>query len=193
MSTHDVTSDGDDSRMRPGPDSPASDAQFARLVAQHQSFLFGYLVNCLGDFAAAEDVLQETFVVLWTSRDKFQLGTNFAAWSTTIALNQVRKYRRGHKRRPESLSEEILEIVAGEGSARRDESEQRRAALRTCLEKLNPADRELVERIYGDGRTVASLADESGTSLNVLYKSTRKIRRALHDCIQRANRPEGGR
>ena len=40
---------------------------FARLFAQHDRWLFAYLVSLLGSSAAAEEVFQEVCVVLWAN------------------------------------------------------------------------------------------------------------------------------
>ena len=60
--------EGDDDRRR--------DA-FARLFAQHDRWLFAYLVSLLGSSAAAEEVFQEVCVVLWREYETFRVGNQF--------------------------------------------------------------------------------------------------------------------
>ncbi len=42
----------------------------------------------------AQDVMQETNLVLWCTADQFQPGTNFAAWMMKVAYYQVLDHRR---------------------------------------------------------------------------------------------------
>jgi len=52
---------------------------FARLFAQHDRWLFAYLVSLLGNSAHAEEVFQEVCVVLWREYETFQLD-RFCEW-----------------------------------------------------------------------------------------------------------------
>ena len=47
------------------PDGSQRRDEFARLFAQHDRWLFSYLVTLLGSPAHAEEVFQEVCVVLW--------------------------------------------------------------------------------------------------------------------------------
>ncbi|MFN7134755.1 MAG: guanylate kinase, partial [Myxococcales bacterium] len=46
----------------------------------------------------SEEVIQETNLVLWREFDRFQEGTNFAAWACRVALNQVLAWRKKRQR-----------------------------------------------------------------------------------------------
>jgi hypothetical protein len=66
------------------------------------------------------------------------------------------------------------------------QAEQRRQALRSCLEKLPEADRLLLDQRYAaPGTTIRQLAAETGDTANVLYKALARIRRQLLDCVDR--------
>ncbi len=71
---------------------------FARLFAQHDRWLFAYLVSLLSSSAHAEEVFQEVCVVLWREYETFQLGTDFVKWVSVIAHNQVHRFRRQQRR-----------------------------------------------------------------------------------------------
>jgi RNA polymerase sigma-70 factor (ECF subfamily) len=167
---------------------------FARLFAQHDRWLFAYLVSLLGNAAHAEEVFQEVCVVLWREYETFQLGTNFVRWVSVIAHNQVHRFRRQQKRVGPQLSETAVELLAADAVERADFLESRRVALRTCLEKLAPKDRQLVQSCYGDARTNFKTAAENlGRPVNTVYKALNRVRRSLHDCIDRTMSVEGSR
>jgi RNA polymerase sigma-70 factor (ECF subfamily) len=165
---------------------------FARLFAQHDRWLFAYLVSLLGSAAHAEEVFQEVCVVLWREYETFQLGTNFVKWVSVIAHNQVHRFRRQQKRVGPQLSEATVSLLAEDAVERVDLLESRRDALRGCLEKLADKDRQLVRHCYGDSRvTFKTVAEDLGRPVNTVYKALNRIRRALYECIERTLTVEG--
>ena len=167
-------------------------AAFARVFAQHDRWLYAYLMTLLGKPAHAEEVFQEVCVVLWREYRKFDLSTNFMKWASVIALNQVRKFRRNLRRNEAWLSEGLLEVLAEEAIENADLLEARRHALHDCVGRLTPSDREVVRECYADSRTtIKAAAERLNRPANTMYKAMARIRRALHDCITRRLRTEG--
>ena len=67
-----------------------------------------------------------------------------------------------------------------------DELDDRRAALSRCVEKLPPADRELLDRVLPrDPAGVHAAAARRNRSPHSVYNSLRRIRQALFDCVTR--------
>lgn len=165
---------------------------FARLFAQHDRWLFSYLVILLGSPADAEEVFQEVCVVLWREHEKFQLGTNFVSWVSVIANHQVYRYRAKNKRKNFSLDEGLLGDVASTAVGRADIFEYRRDALRKCLGKLTREDRQVVQHCYDhETKNFKSAAEQLGRPVNTVYKALNRIRRMLHDCIDQTLSTEG--
>jgi len=176
-------------------DSLVGDEQrdaFARLFAKHDRWLFSYLVTLLGSPANAEEVFQEVCVVLWREHETFQLGTDFVKWVAVVAHNQVRKFRRQHKRNAYQLSDEACEQVAAAAIERANLFDSRREALSICLGKLPSEDRRLIQLCYDDSASsIKSTANRLGRPVNTVYKALNRIRRVLHDCIDRTLATEG--
>jgi RNA polymerase sigma-70 factor (ECF subfamily) len=167
---------------------------FARLFAQHDRWLFAYLVSLLGSAAHAEEVFQEVCVVLWREYETFQFGTDFVKWVSVIAHNQVHRFRRQQRRTGAQLSDAAVDLLAQDAVERADLLESRRDALRGCLEKLSDKDRQLVRHCYGDSRvTFKTVAQDLGRPVNTVYKALNRIRRALYECIERTLAAEGAR
>jgi RNA polymerase sigma-70 factor (ECF subfamily) len=165
---------------------------FARLFAQHDRWLFAYLVSLLGSSAAAEEVFQEVCVILWREHETFDLGTDFVKWVSVIAHHQVQRYRRQRRRVGPQLSDTVVDLLSHDAVERVDLLESRREALRGCLEKLSSTDRSLVEQCYGDSRqSFKTAAEQMGRPANTVYKALIRIRRALYQCIERTLAVEG--
>jgi RNA polymerase sigma-70 factor (ECF subfamily) len=82
-------------------------AAYERLVALHQDGVFNLCLRFTGDFDAADDAAQETFIAALRAIPRFQ-GGNFRAWLFRITTNKCRDgYRATARRRQLPLEEEI--------------------------------------------------------------------------------------
>jgi RNA polymerase sigma-70 factor (ECF subfamily) len=188
VTEHPVTDAG-----APQPDGAAAlpDEEFVQLFTRHQRRLFLFILSQWPDPLLAEEILQETNVIIWRKASQFQRGSNFLAWSTQIASYEIMKFRARRRRDRLQFSDEFLEQVAAEAVTRSDELETRRAALVFCLQKLKPSDRELVQLRYAPGESGKNLAESLGRPANSVYQSLGRIRRTLWQCIQRRLAAEG--
>ena len=171
----------------PGTPSP----EFVQLFTQYQRRLFLYILSQVPNPIEAEEVQQETNVVIWSKFGQFRSGTNFPAWVSQIANFEVMKYRSRKKRDRMQFSDEFLQTVSREAMERSEELEERQKALVECIEKLRPRDRELIQQRYAPGEKGKHLAEQMGRPANSVYQSLGRIRRSLMECIQRRVSPGG--
>ena len=163
-------------------DSPADTI---RQISQHQAALLAYILTLHPDRSEAQDILQETNVVLWQKVAEFQVGTNFKAWAFRIAylqtLAHLKRIKRGNWL---GFSSELMETLAKEAEPMLTDFEQRHAALRTCLEKLPASDREIVHAHYEGGQPLADVSISVGRSVGALKQVLFRVRRTLRSCIE---------
>ena len=69
-------------------------AEFVGQITRHQTALRAYIISLMPGMDGVSDVLQETNLVLWEKRGKYQPGTNFQAWACAIARYEVKTHRR---------------------------------------------------------------------------------------------------
>ena len=79
------------------------EAAFAVLVERHRRELHVHCYRMLGSFEEAEDVVQETFLRAWRSREGFEGGPSLRAWLYRIATNACLDALRRRRRRVPSL------------------------------------------------------------------------------------------
>ena len=91
--------------------------RFAELVARHQSPLFRVAMSRLGNRAAAEDAVQETFLAVFRSRGTYRPEQPFRPWLWTIHKNACDAVRRKEDRQPATL--ERIAATASDGVADR--------------------------------------------------------------------------
>ena len=167
--------------------------EFVQLFTRHQRRLYLFILAQVPHPVDAEEILQETNVIIWQKCDSFRPGSNFFAWACQIAKYEVLKQRDKRRRERLHFSDRFVEQMAADALAGADELEQRRQALIDCLGKLRSNDRELIERRYAPGETGKSVADFLGRPANSVYQSLGRIRRALLECIHRRLTMEAGR
>jgi RNA polymerase sigma-70 factor (ECF subfamily) len=173
------------------PGSERMDA-FVRLLGQNQRRLYLYVVSLAPNQDDAEEILQETNLVLWREFDRFELGTNFGAWACRVAFNQVLAWRKRKQRDRLRFSEEFLHAVAREAEDRADELEERSRLLAGCMDKLPASQRDLLRLRYGEGLPIDSIARREERTIDAVYRALSRIRQTLHDCVNKS-RPEGAR
>jgi len=165
--------------------------QFLRLFLENDRRLYAFIVSILPNLSDAEDVLQETCVVLWEKFDDFTPGTNFLAWSCRIARFKVLKFLEKQYRGPLRFTEATLDAIAADAIQMTPQLDARHQALAECMERLNKKDRDLLRRRYQKDATTRAVASQLGRSASAIYKSLSKIHDALFDCIQRKIAREG--
>jgi RNA polymerase sigma-70 factor, ECF subfamily len=174
------------------PTTSLPDEEFVRLFTRHQRPLFLYLLTRIPNPVEAEEILQETNIVIWRKFSHFCPGSNFLAWATQIAKYEVLKYLERHDRDKLQFSDRFVEHLVEEEVEDATHWEVRRQALMHCLGKLRPKDRELIERRYRPGENGLSLAEFLDRPVNSVYQSLGRIRRTLLECIHRELNAETG-
>ncbi len=176
------------------PPPPPELAGAAELIAAYQRRLFLYIAAMLPRATDADEVLQETNIVIWKKLDEFAPGTDFLAWAFRIAYFQVLYYRRRKATERVTFASDVLEelsAVAIDEPAGQAEEDERGAALVGCTKKLPDADRELLERCYAPKAQIPEVAATLRRTPTSVYRSLRRIRQLLADCVQKTLTEEG--
>lgn len=176
-----------------GAPAPDKHKQFLRLFLQNERRLYAYVLTLLPHRADADDVLQETSLTMW---DKFDPGappTEFLAWARKVAYHKVLDFNKKSTRAQARLSTIFVKRLAETAAAQAEELqlEERRAALTHCIEKLPPADRDLLTHRFADGATTQSTSEQLGRSVDAVYKALAKVRENLFQCVQKSLAKEG--
>ena len=153
------------------------------LMTQHQRRIFAYIHAMVPSRADAEDILQETSLVIVEKFGEFTSGTDFVAWAFQIAWWRVRASRQKFARSKVVFDDDVLESVAHTAATMHEEVSDRHEALARCLQKLHPRDRDLLLTRYEPGAGVEEAAQRSGRSLEAAYKALGRLRKLLLDCV----------
>lgn len=174
------------------PSEPtAPSEEFIQLFSRSQRQIFLYILSLVGNPDDAEEILQETNVVIWQKYHRFQMGTNFIAWTFQIAKFEVKRFREKRRHSKLMFCDELLDMLDADTQNMQDEFDGRRVALQECLKKLRPKDRELVEMRYEPGNRGIGVAETIGRPSNSVYQSLSRIRKTLLECVNRRLAADG--
>jgi RNA polymerase sigma-70 factor, ECF subfamily len=165
--------------------------EFVRLLGQNQRRVFLYVLSLVPVWADAEEVVQETNVVLWREFGQFAAGTNFSAWACKVAFHQVLAFRKRRQRDRHTFDDDVLGRLGAEAEDIGDELEDRGQALAGCLQRLPAPQRELVRLRYNEGQSVEVIAAAQRRTVDAVYRALSRVRQLLHECITRRLEREG--
>lgn len=159
--------------------------QFVQQLISCQTHVYTYILSLLGDRDLADEVLQETNLVLWRKADEFEPGTEFGAWACTIARFQVLAQRQKLARDHLVFDDDVLDLVAERAAERLADMPARQRALRRCLSTLSEDQRKMLLARYAENGSVARIAEELGRSAPSVSQTLYRVRQLLVQCIER--------
>lgn len=156
-----------------------------------QRNLFAYILTLLPSLEDANDVLQQTNLVLWSKRDEFTPGTDIQAWACRIAYFEVLAHRQRWRRNRLQFDNELVGQMAVEvGAVPLANSDSELQALAQCTESLSQADRELLSLRYQETLNAPQIAAKLSRSAVAIRKALFRIRAALHRCVEQRLKTE---
>lgn len=158
---------------------------FRILYDRHHRSVFNFLLRFLGDHRAAEDLLQETFLRMFTHRETYRPIAAFRTWLFTIARNLlVDESRRAHAR-PENLADEILQDVPDPSPGPLGEVEGRalEERIQMAVMRLAPFQREVVLLSRFAGLSHEEIARVTGASPPAVRVALHRGLRRLRDLL----------
>jgi len=158
------------------------------LYDRYGGLAYSVAYRVLGDAGRAEDVVQDCFLKLWNSANRFDAERgSLRTWITTSVRNRSIDYLRGraaHERREREIP--ATTQLSGPGSDPwREVSEQlEREAVLAALGSLPADQRQVVELAYYGGYTQAEIAELSQVPLSTVKGRMRLALEKLHSYLQ---------
>ncbi len=149
---------------------------FGALYERYHSSMVALAYSMLADRDLAEDAAQEVFAIACRDLRSLKSKERFAAWLAGICRNVSRQMLRANKAKP---------VAVGDNPAaqKRDDTEDRREAIRRAVWSLREPERELIVMRYFDGFSqgqISEVLDISPQAVNGrLVRAKRKIAKYL--------------
>ncbi len=162
---------------------PEDQKRLMALMTRHQRQIFAYIYTLVPRRHDAEDLLQETSVVICEKFREFRPGSDFVAWACQIAWWRIRYSRQKFARSKVIFDDLVMESLARTVGEMQAELDDRHEALAHCLQKLPARDREFILTRYEPSSGVEEAALRTGRSIEAAYKALSRIRKLLFDCV----------
>lgn len=160
--------------------------QFLDLYTANQRRLYGYIVTLVPNRSDAEEIFSQTTLILWEKWAQFDPTRSFVSWACGVARHKVLQHQAKPERRWEGLSEQVIAMVSEDRDSLQHVLDQRSEWLVHCIEELKAWQRHLLETCYSGTVSIAAVAHQLGMTPNAVSSRLRRIRRILHDCVDRA-------
>lgn len=174
----------------PVPGRSIATVEVQRLFLKHSGAIKGFVLALLRDTSLADDVLQETFLVVVAKAETFRPGSNFVAWACTIARFKALEAMRRRAVPPHLLSEQVIEALAADLP---DETGREDALrhLEHCLRELPEASRTVVVLRYFHALLPEQIAARLAVKTDSVYMALTRARKSLRRCVEgRMTQPE---
>jgi len=159
---------------------------FERLYALTSSQLFGVVLRSLRQRDQAIDVLQESYLRIWTHAARYQPERGAPlAWMTTIARNRALDWRRALPSHV-SLDDDPHDVSDGAGGAVVSDPPAgvERVRLQRCLETLPEAQRDCIVLAYVGGYSHDELARRLDRPVGTVKSWIRRGLARLKACLE---------
>lgn len=168
------------------PDETRDPLVFSELLRDGRSRVFGYLLALVQNLADAEDLYQQTALLLWEKFDQYEPGSDFGSWATTVAHYTALNFLRRQSRRRVLFSEAaLLRLAAIQSEMKTSDCTARSEALSHCVAALPAVERRLVRLRYEGDRSVQDIAEGEQRTVGAVYTALSRIRKSLLACVER--------
>ena len=157
--------------------------EFMHLYVVSERRIRAFIYTLVHNWAATDDLMQDTVKVMWVKFGDFERGTDFGAWGLRIARNHVMNYFRRKDNQLVFNTDLVEKLTQCVDACVKDD--RRCDALRQCLEKLDDPDRKLIHLRYEIGKTTKDVAKHVGRGVKRVYHSLNRIHFQLSHCVRR--------
>jgi RNA polymerase sigma-70 factor (ECF subfamily) len=162
-------------------------AAFRQLYEATRAQLFGVSLRIVREPGLAEEVLQDSFVSIWThARDYAVAKSAPTTWMTAIVRNRSLDVVRRTREEPD-VDDALAANLVDESAAPAQEAERRAQAhtLRECMDELEPEQRQSIALAFHHGLSHSELAEHLRRPLGTVKTHIRRGLMRLRDCLMR--------
>lgn len=154
--------------------------QFSGLIDTYEKLVFSICYKITGDYFAAEDLSQETFLSVFQKYDTFD-GVNEKAWICRIATNKSIDYMKSSGRRSTPTEDIFFETLPDEKkNPEKTVLEQEiKDRFQEICKGLKPPYDEIAEAYYIKEQSVAEIAGKKGVGTKTIQTQVYRARNML--------------
>ena len=194
-----------------------SETQRDRLLKEAFEYrleLVAYARALLGNYAAAEDAVQEAMLVVTRKYDQFEEGTSMIAWCRSVVVKELDQFEEGtsmlawcraivrlevlrakqRTRRDRTLAQRVLDDAIDaafeefQSSQKSDDAETWREALERCLQRIPDNGRRVLKARFVQELRYEQIGEHVGMSLEAVRKSLYRLKKQVRSCVENSLR-----
>lgn len=156
------------------------------LYARHNVRVYRFVLRMLRDITATEDLVSQVFLDVWRTANQFEGRSQVSTWLLSIARFKALTALR--QRRCENIDQDEAMEVADTADTPEASLDRSRTSeiLRSCVAKLSPAHREIVNLVYYHEKSVEEVAGIVGIPASTVKTRMFYARKQLADLLKTA-------
>ncbi len=153
---------------------------YGRLFERYERSVQAVALAVLGDYHAAQEAVQESFLKAYTKLSGLRKGSSFGPWIRTIARREAIQIRRSRLRR-EDAKQHVIHVDAVSSDGQIDEQNRR---LLQVIMRLPEHEREAVMLRYFDDHSVKKISEMTGRPVGNVTMQLSRARRRLRKWLK---------
>ena len=155
------------------------------IIRDYKDGLILYLNSIVGNVHTAEELAEDTFVLLGIKKPKDKGKGSFKTWLYTIGRNVAIDYLRQKSKRMEISTEDCSELTCDEQNLEFVYiKEERKITLHRALGKLKPEYRQILWLVYFDNFSLKEAAEITLKSVHSVETLVYRARRSLKSQLE---------
>ena len=150
------------------------------IIIEYSDGLLLYLTSIVGNVQTAEELTEDTFVLLGTKKPKYKGKSSFKTWLYAIGRNIAIDHLRKYSKKSCISIDETPEMTDDEAAVEEAYiKKEQKIALHKAMRKLNPKYQQVLWLIYFEGfsnKEAAKIMKKSLRSLeSILYRAKKSL------------------
>ena len=157
--------------------------EFTKNLSSIQRKLYAFILSMCPNRADAEDILQETNLILCQKCHEYDPDGHFQGWAFSIARFQVMKHITKFRRSKLYFSSETIDNIADEMESN-DDLVSTRKVLQVCYEQLPKHMTEIARLRFKEELNLKEISSRLNRPIGSVSATLHRIRANLRICVK---------
>ncbi len=157
----------------------ADQSGLAEIIREYRDGLILYLNSFVGNIHTAEELAEDTFVLLGTKKPRDKGRGSFKTWLYTIGRNIAINYLKKNSKRNEISIDDCVELKSQENLEENYIKEERKITVHKAMKKLKPEYQQILWLVYFEDFSLKEAATVMKKSVHNAETLVYRARKAL--------------
>ena len=161
----------------------ADQSGLAEIIREYRDGLILYLNSFVGNIHTAEELAEDTFVLLGTKKPRDKGNGSFKTWLYTIGRNIAINYLKKSSKRKEISIDDCIELKSQTDLEENYIEEERKITVHKAMQGLKPEYRQILWLVYFEGFSLKQAASVMKKSVHntetLVYRARNSLKSRL--------------